>query len=104
MMLIRSRYKLVKNFGISVSGSLGICMHSTTSVLDSLQNRVLKVSDPMIPVGPILDQWVKEGREVTEFQFRDLVRRLHQFCRCTHSRQGDEVSLEQALDGDDVTT
>ncbi|WVZ01108.1 hypothetical protein V8G54_027177 [Vigna mungo] len=62
-------------------------MHSTISVLDSLQNRVLKVSNPMIPVDPILDQWVEEGREVTEFQFRDLVRLLWQFRRLTHSRQ-----------------
>ncbi|XP_014491705.1 pentatricopeptide repeat-containing protein At2g20710, mitochondrial [Vigna radiata var. radiata] len=87
MMLIRSRYKLVKNFGISVSGSLGICMHSTTSVLESLQNRVLKVWDPMSPVVPVLDQWVEEGREVTEFQFRDLVRCLSQFRRFTQALQ-----------------
>ncbi|ESW21850.1 hypothetical protein PHAVU_005G104300 [Phaseolus vulgaris] len=85
MMLIRSRCKLLKFFGISVSGSLGMCMYTTESVLASLENRVMKVGDPVSPVSSILNQWVEEGREVTYFQLHGLVHRLSQSRRFSHA-------------------
>jgi len=62
-------------------------MYTTESVLASLEDRVLKVGDPVSPMGPILNQWVEEGREVTYFQLRGLVHRLSQSRRFTHALQ-----------------
>ncbi|XP_014620539.1 pentatricopeptide repeat-containing protein At2g20710, mitochondrial isoform X2 [Glycine max] len=87
MMLIRSKCKLVKMCGVCVCGSLEMCMYSTESVVASLENRVFKVGDPVIPVSPILKQWVEEGREVTKLQLENLVYRLTQSRRFTHALQ-----------------
>ena len=71
----------------AVCGSLEMCMYSTESVVASLENRVFKVGDPVIPVSPILKQWVEEGREVTKLQLENLVYRLTQSRRFTHALQ-----------------
>ncbi|KHN36632.1 Pentatricopeptide repeat-containing protein, mitochondrial [Glycine soja] len=87
MMLIRSKCKLVKMCGVSVCGSLGMCMYSTESVVASLENGVFKNGDPLSSVSPILNQWVEEGREVTKLQLEDLAYRLTQSRRFTHALQ-----------------
>ncbi|KAK7401962.1 hypothetical protein VNO78_13868 [Psophocarpus tetragonolobus] len=70
MMQMGSKWKLVKK------GTW------TKRVVESIENRVVKVGDP-VSVVPILKQWVEEGREVDQ----DLAHRLSQSRRYTHALQ-----------------
>ncbi|TKY48858.1 Pentatricopeptide repeat-containing protein mitochondrial [Spatholobus suberectus] len=95
-MLIRSRCKLLEMCGVSRFGSLGMC---PTESVESLENRVLKIGDPVSPVGPILNQWVEEGRELNQPQLQDLIFRLSQSRRFTHALQVSEwMSNERNYD------
>ncbi|RDX65728.1 Pentatricopeptide repeat-containing protein, mitochondrial, partial [Mucuna pruriens] len=93
MMVIGSRCKVVKKCGVCGCG-----MYTTESVA-SLEDRVLKIGDPVSPMGPILKQWVEEGREISQPQLQHIVSRLSQSRRFTHALQVSEwMSNERNYD------
>lgn len=96
MMLIGSRCKLVKTFGVSGLGSLAT--HSRECV-ETLESRVLKYGNPSSAVRPILNQWVEEGGELTQPQLHNLVFLLSQSLRFSHALEVSEwMSKERNYD------
>ncbi|KAK7272369.1 hypothetical protein RJT34_28910 [Clitoria ternatea] len=96
MMLTRARCKLLKNGGVSGNGSFGL--YSTEASL-SLENQLLRIVDPRTSIVPILNQWVEEGRDVTQSVLTRLVIRLSRIHRFSHALQVSEwMSNERKCD------
>ncbi|XP_061357668.1 pentatricopeptide repeat-containing protein At2g20710, mitochondrial-like [Gastrolobium bilobum] len=88
MMLIRSRCKLFDIFRV---GSLPL--YSTEAVVSSppaLEKRILESGNPKISMVPILNQWVEEGKDVTQPQLQRIITQLSNFRRFTHALQVSE--------------
>ncbi|GMH26934.1 hypothetical protein Nepgr_028777 [Nepenthes gracilis] len=55
------------------------------SRVDSLYRRISPIGDPKVSIVPVLDQWVKEGKEVHREQLRDIIKGLRSYKRFKHA-------------------
>ncbi|WJX69256.1 hypothetical protein P8452_53528 [Trifolium repens] len=67
-------------------------MYTTeTSIgFSALENRIFKNGDPRTSITPILNQWVEQGREVTQPVLHRIITRLANYRRFSHALQVSE--------------
>lgn len=70
-----------------VSGSLRMYSTETPISFSALENRILKSGDPRTSMAPILNQWIEQGRQVTQPVLKRIINRLANYGRFTHALQ-----------------
>ncbi|XP_027347449.1 pentatricopeptide repeat-containing protein At2g20710, mitochondrial-like [Abrus precatorius] len=85
MKLTGSRWNLC-----GVNGNASRLFHSSSTPIDSLFLRISKAEDPTMPMAPILDQWVEEGRDIKHSQLQFFVNQLRRYRRFNHALQVSE--------------
>ncbi|GAU27160.1 hypothetical protein TSUD_104690 [Trifolium subterraneum] len=88
MMLIRSLNKTLNTY--SVPRFLQMYNTETSIGFSALENRILKNGDPRTSMTPILNQWVEQGREVTQPVLQRIITRLANYRRFSHALQVSE--------------
>jgi hypothetical protein len=94
-MLIRSIKKTL-NTTKSVP-SLQMYTTETSIGFSALENRILKNGDPKTSITPILNQWVEQGREVTQPVLHRIVTRLANYRRFSHALQVKSSKFQSLL-------
>lgn len=51
-------------------------LHSTSTPTDTLYHRISRAGDPIIPMTPILDQWIQEGRDINHSELQFFIKQL----------------------------
>ncbi|XP_057455676.1 pentatricopeptide repeat-containing protein At2g20710, mitochondrial-like [Lotus japonicus] len=63
---------------------------SYSSPIDTLFFRISRTGDPAIPVTPLLNQWVQEGRPINHGDLQFFIKQLRSFRRFKHALQISE--------------
>ncbi|XP_022733679.1 pentatricopeptide repeat-containing protein At4g21705, mitochondrial-like [Durio zibethinus] len=61
------------------------CFKSNPVKRNNLHSRINSIGDPSCSVAPVLQQWVKEGKNVNEFQLQPIIRDLRARRRYSHA-------------------
>lgn len=85
--------KLSSLLGSRPNPAYGKTLHhffSTTQTLnglvpESLYKRIAPIGDPSISVVPVLDQWVREGRDIRKRELQNIIRELKTYKRFKHA-------------------
>jgi len=51
-------------------------LHSSSTPTDTLFLRISRAGDPIIPMTPILNQWIQEGRDVNHSELQFFIKQL----------------------------
>ncbi|XP_042519420.1 pentatricopeptide repeat-containing protein At2g20710, mitochondrial-like [Macadamia integrifolia] len=52
---------------------------------ESLYRRISPVGDPNVPIAPVLNQWIEEGRTVSKRELQSIVKQLRDYRRYNHA-------------------
>lgn len=73
-------------------------LHSSSTQTDSLFTRISRAGDPIIPMTPILNQWIQEGRDIKQSELQFFIKKLRSYRRFNQALQISEwMSNERNL-------
>ncbi|KAI4322665.1 hypothetical protein L6164_022337 [Bauhinia variegata] len=92
MKRIRSKWNFFNLSQVSVALFYSVSTNplQSASSIDSLFLRISRAGDPRVSMTPILNQWIKEGRDVNQSELQRIIRILKKRHRYTHALQVSE--------------